>query len=215
MILVLQSEKTYSINITNLVFDYIAISFANSQFRINSIAIGKSSRNYEIKTIHAKCENTWLLATDKEGEKYLAGENITISSNNIISAKDTTYSAGQGISIDANNTISVNNINEVALYESPQKNIRFGIDSDGNYGYYKDGADTVTPFKTGGVQPDDYNSKRLLKIWGTDNGVMTLNPRFAMSQLFFNTDTNVTLILAFKASDIGGWSDFFSWVTEW
>lgn len=26
--------------------------------------------------------------------------------------------------------------------------IRFGIDADGNYGYYKAGADTVTPFKT-------------------------------------------------------------------
>ena len=27
--------------------------------------------------------------------------------------------------------------------------IKFGIDSSGNYGYYKVGADTVTPFKTG------------------------------------------------------------------
>ena len=26
----------------------------------------------------------------------------------------------------------------------------FGIDENGNYGYYKEGADTVTPFKTGG-----------------------------------------------------------------
>ena len=26
----------------------------------------------------------------------------------------------------------------------------FGVDENGNYGYYKDGADTVTPFKTGG-----------------------------------------------------------------
>lgn len=33
--------------------------------------------------------------------------------------------------------------------------LRFGIDSDGNYGYYKVGADTITPFKTeggGGLQ---------------------------------------------------------------
>lgn len=29
--------------------------------------------------------------------------------------------------------------------------LRFGMDADGNYGYYKDGADTVTPFKSGGV----------------------------------------------------------------
>ena len=26
----------------------------------------------------------------------------------------------------------------------------FGVDENGNYGYYKDGADTVTPFSTGG-----------------------------------------------------------------
>lgn len=30
------------------------------------------------------------------------------------------------------------------------KSIRFGITEDGQYGYYKVGADTVTPFKTGG-----------------------------------------------------------------
>lgn len=29
------------------------------------------------------------------------------------------------------------------------KEIKFGVDADGNYGYYKDGADTVTPFKSG------------------------------------------------------------------
>lgn len=28
---------------------------------------------------------------------------------------------------------------------------RFGIDADGNYGYYKDGADTVTPFRPYGM----------------------------------------------------------------
>lgn len=27
--------------------------------------------------------------------------------------------------------------------------IKFGVDDDGNYGYYKAGADSVTPFKTG------------------------------------------------------------------
>lgn len=31
-----------------------------------------------------------------------------------------------------------------------QGGIRLGIDSDGNYGYYKVGADTLTPFKSGG-----------------------------------------------------------------
>lgn len=27
--------------------------------------------------------------------------------------------------------------------------LSFGVDADGNYGYYKDGADSVTPFKSG------------------------------------------------------------------
>lgn len=27
--------------------------------------------------------------------------------------------------------------------------LKFGIDTNGNYGYYKDGADSVTPFKSG------------------------------------------------------------------
>lgn len=37
----------------------------------------------------------------------------------------------------------------VSLLNSSLTNgkIKFGIDSDGNYGYIKDGADTVTPFK--------------------------------------------------------------------
>lgn len=33
---------------------------------------------------------------------------------------------------------------------------RFGIDADGNYGYYKDGADTVTPFRMNGVYIKDF-----------------------------------------------------------
>lgn len=41
-----------------------------------------------------------------EGEKYYAGDNITIDGNNVISAKDTTYTAGHNINIDANNVIS-------------------------------------------------------------------------------------------------------------
>ena len=35
---------------------------------------------------------------------------------------------------------------------------RLGKDSSGNYGYYKDGADTVTPFKTGEYTQSQYNT---------------------------------------------------------
>lgn len=49
-----------------------------------------------------------------------------------------------------NNTNAINNKNNLKLYSDATKQIRFGIDGSGNYGYYKDGADSVTPFKTGG-----------------------------------------------------------------
>lgn len=38
--------------------------------------------------------------------------------------------------------------NYYATYNNKSIPFRFGIDANGNYGYYKDGADTVTPFKT-------------------------------------------------------------------
>lgn len=38
--------------------------------------------------------------------------------------------------------------------------LKFGIDSDGNYGYYKDGADTVTPFSYGIAEYIDGNMIR-------------------------------------------------------
>ena len=43
--------------------------------------------------------------------------------------------------------------NQVSDIKSPFK---FGIDENGNYGYYKVGADTVTPFKSGGGSDFDF-----------------------------------------------------------
>lgn len=43
--------------------------------------------------------------------------------------------------------------------------IRFGVDGDGNYGYYKAGADTVTPFKTTPYIP---TVKALNQDWTAD-----------------------------------------------
>ncbi len=39
--------------------------------------------------------------------------------------------------------------NDLKLCSDATKEIRFGTDSNGDYGYYKDGADTVTPFSKG------------------------------------------------------------------
>ncbi|HBV82340.1 MAG TPA: hypothetical protein DEB74_06010 [Lachnospiraceae bacterium] len=49
-------------------------------------------------------------------------------------------------------------------------NFKFGVDADGNYGYYKAGADTVTPFKTGGG--DIYISQNRITIHGVGGTVI-------------------------------------------
>ena len=45
--------------------------------------------------------------------------------------------------------INVLNSKERIKLVNSNETIRFGYDADGNYGYIKDGADTVTPFKSG------------------------------------------------------------------
>ncbi len=49
--------------------------------------------------------------------------------------------------------------------------LRFGVDKDGNYGYYKDGADTVTPFKSSNVAP----IKSIKNIYSSVGRVTTTN----------------------------------------
>ena len=39
------------------------------------------------------------------------------------------------------------NASAISILNTNLANIKFGVDSDGNYGYIKPGADTVTPFK--------------------------------------------------------------------
>ena len=55
--------------------------------------------------------------------------------------------------------------------------IRFGIDGDGNYGYYKVGADTVTPFKSGSSETETV-------LWSNPNGTTIDNKTsFAAQQI--------------------------------
>lgn len=71
------------------------------------------------------------------------------------------------------------------LWDSNQQ-IRFGVDSDGNYGYYKVGADSVTPFKTGGTG----FSTLVRETLGT---VSNSSTTYDIATLFPNLDlTNVT-----------------------
>ena len=68
-----------------------------------------------------------------------------------IKINDTTYGASIASEIDFNNEVSeleATNVQEVINELSKSLPFKLGIDKDGNYGYIKDGADTVTPFKT-------------------------------------------------------------------
>lgn len=59
--------------------------------------------------------------------------------------------------------------------------LKFGKDSDGNYGYIKDGADTVTPFKSGFNGADIYMS-------GTNSGNLSKIELASKGQYFYGFD---------------------------
>lgn len=103
-----------------------------------------------------------ILSTIFRGEKYIKQSNGYEKMSEWQLAKDVEYDDGKngqtkhgaidGITSDVNGTSDniaasikvVNGINNKVPF-------KFGIDADGNYGYYKAGADTVTPFKTGDI----------------------------------------------------------------
>lgn len=88
-------------------------------------------------------------------------EQLYLMSDNAINfyvGCNTTANAKKAISIASNGNVTLdaatkssmqNQMDLSAAYNSKTIPFRFGIDANGNYGYYKDGADTVTPFKTG------------------------------------------------------------------
>ena len=51
----------------------------------------------------------------------------------------------QGAIDEVNNDLTAKST--LKLFSDSAKEIKFGIDENGDYGYYKDGADSVTPFK--------------------------------------------------------------------
>lgn len=87
-------------------------------------------------------------------------------------------SEGGGVDVEADGETLIftggSKSNEVKLADrgSEASAIRFGIDSDGNYGYYKVGADTLTPFKSGSGTLDIFNHGDVVGL----NGIM-ISPR--------------------------------------
>ena len=81
-----------------------------------------------------------ILSFDEVNKKWVNRENSGGSGGIDVEANGSTLKfTGGGNSVEV----------KLANQGSSVNAIRFGIDADGNYGYYKVGADTVTPFKTG------------------------------------------------------------------
>ena len=99
--------------------------------------------------------------------------------------------------------------NQVSDIKSPFK---FGIDENGNYGYYKVGADTVTPFKSGGSDFDFLIPVYKNGIWYNVDGIsveqkyevtenedsMTLNTTASGIVLNNNTGGSISIVVVLK-----------------
>lgn len=74
---------------------------------------------------------------------------IWVNENGVAKRRDGGSSGGSDITVDAAlSTTSENPVQNKAITSAlADGKIKFGIDASGNYGYIKDGADTVTPFK--------------------------------------------------------------------
>lgn len=70
----------------------------------------------------------------------------------VVEPKFTDYLSNKQLETNVSGTVEQVETNKEAL-----NGLRFGIDSNGKYGYYKVGADTVTPFRnpTGLAEPED------------------------------------------------------------
>lgn len=110
---------------------------------------------------------------------YTAGDNITISENNVISATDTTYTAGDGIEISEDNEIS-------SKVYSEESNIIYGTDFQSRQTTYKagDGLE-IEYYKV----PDDMTAKDYVQLSSTSY----YSPSFAIYSSFNNVHTTVVV----------------------
>lgn len=89
--------------------------------------------------------------------------------------------------------------------------LRFGVDADGNYGYYKDGADTVTPFKSGGIYHIGMTVMSIrLNVTGLKNITILSSKSATVRVTYENGSTKTVSILATKEQiiDVVGAKDF-------
>lgn len=124
----LQGEKGDSYVITTE--DYQAIAnITEEKYLVNLNEIKENLNNYSIgnetgtpgQVLKKTADGAVWANVSGAGDSYSAGENVEISADNVISAKDTTYSAGTNIIISDDNTISLNEINKLIMV-SPSGN---------------------------------------------------------------------------------------------
>ena len=87
-----------------------------------------------------------VTASVAKGDTWAIGTNVTAANigSEISSLKSDL--ATQGDSVKSNASKINTNASAISTLNTNLANIKFGVDSDGNYGYIKPGADTVTPF---------------------------------------------------------------------
>ena len=97
---------------------------------------------------------------------------------------------------DGFSTLSQDSV-KIATKNTTSDSIAFGIDSNGNYGYIKEGADTVTPFKSQKDIDNAYNS-----------GVAAADARVNTSSASYNTGyangRNSAHLVTYKGLQDGG-----------
>ncbi len=154
-----------------------AITALQNQQAANTAAIAKNTGDIALIKTNQTAVNKHLTDVDTEitsldnrvtaledgttgGDSYTKAESdakyATITS---VQSVSTTATAAQTEAERANNAATVNATAITTIdnnLTSGDIKFRFGVDNEGNYGYYKAGADTVTPFSIGGALPDTF-----------------------------------------------------------
>lgn len=117
------------------------------------------------------------------------------------------------INILLNNKASANDVttltNKLTVVDPDEGSglITFGVDADGNYGYKKVGADTVTPFKSGGGGDYDFIlnfSQLVIRSWSSYNNYLKATDILQNTELLFPANISAkkdNYILFFFASN--------------
>lgn len=126
-----------------------------------------SSGKVDTYTIHFTDGTTYSFDVTNGGG---GGSDINVIDNLVSTSSEDALSANMGHTLNAN-----------------MGGLKFGYDADGNYGYYKVGADTLTPFKSGGFNYDVTAQGTATPKNGT---VVKINCGFKPKMFYFGLNYN-------------------------